>query len=274
MRFRAWAGIVLAATLLPAASASAGANPDITVTPDSIDFDNEFVGDTTDPVTVTLQNGPNSSTLTVQTPTITGAALNDFAIVSDGCAPYPRNLLADQSCNFGVQFSPTAPSFRAATLNIPSNSFGEATTTVPLQGEGVDPPIVDLLIGKAGGALTGDGVYEPAPVTQILSGKIRRGRAKDYVVGVGNDATTEGITVQGCASSNGFKVSYRHQDADATDDVIAGTYLSETAANNPDPLDVNVKAKRSAHGMLACTLTGSADGSDDDAVQLKLRAKN
>ena len=111
-------------------------------------------------------------------------------------------------------------------------------------------------------------------MAQVLRGKIKRGRAKDYVVGVGNDANLIGITVQGCASSNGFKVTYGHQGTDVTDDVITGNYVSETAASNPDPLDVRVKAKPSAHGTLRCTVTGSAEGSDDDAVQLKLRAKN
>ena len=260
--------------LIPAASASAGLNADITVTPDSIDFTQEYVGHTTDPVTVTVQNEPSGAApLTVQQPTITGAALNDFAIVNDNCAQYPAVLNATESCTLDVQFTPTAPSFRGANLNVPSNDFNEANTVVPLSGEGVEPPRVDLLIGKAGDAQIGDDTYEPAPVTQILSGKVRRGRAKDYVVGVGNDANLIGITVQGCGSSNGFKVTYNHQTQDVTDDVVAGTFLAEIGSSNPDPLGVHVKAKRSAHGTLACTLTGSAEGSADDAVQLKLKAK-
>jgi hypothetical protein len=270
--------MILAATLLPASSASAGGNPEITVTPSSIDFPDQYVGDTTPSETVTVQNvAPNSFPLQVQQPTISGAALNDFAIVSDSCAPYPRNLLDQNqpgsSCTFGVEFTPTAPSFRGATLNVPSNDSDESNTTVPLSGDGVEAPMADLLISKAGGTFLGDNVYEPTPVTQILSGRIKRGRAKGYVVGVGNDANLIGITVEGCASSNGFKVTYSHQGADVTDDVVAGTHLSETATSNPDPLDVRAKAKRSAHGTLRCTLTGSAEGSDDDAVQLKLRAK-
>jgi hypothetical protein len=275
---RALTGTILAAMLLPASSASAGGNPEIAVTPSSIDFPDQYVGDTTPSETVTVQNvAPNSPPLQVQQPTISGAALNDFAIVSDGCAPYPRDLI-DQaqpgsSCTFGVEFTPTAPSFRAATLNIPSNDFDEPNTTVPLTGDGVEAPLADLLVGKAGGMLIGDDVYEPTPVTQILTGKIKRGRAKDYVVSVGNDANLIGITVQGCASSHGFKVTYSHQGADVTDDVVAGTYLSEVATSNPDPLDVRVKAKHSAHGTLVCTVTGSAEGSDDDAVQLKLQRK-
>jgi hypothetical protein len=36
---------------------------------------------------------------------------------------------------------------------------------------------------------------------------------------------------------------------------------------------MRVKAKASAQGTLKCTVAGSADGSADDAVQVKLRAK-
>jgi len=277
MRLWAWTGIVLAvallgATLLPASGASAGANADITVTPDSIDFDQEYVGHTTAPVTVTVENAEGASNLTVHEPSITGAAENDFAIVNDSCPPYDKTLGAGGSCTFDVQFTPTSTSFRGANLNIPSSDIDEPNTVVPLSGEGVQPPIADLLIGKTMDTLTGDNIFEPTPVTQILSEKVKRGRSKAYVVGVGNDATSAGITVQGCGNSNGFKVAYSHQGNAVTDDVVAGTYLSETA-QNPDPLDVRVKAKRSAHGTLACTVTGSAEGSDDDAVQLKLRAK-
>ena len=260
--------------LIPAASANAGGNADITVTPSSIDFPAQYVGHTSPAETVTVTNEPqNAVNLTVQAPSISGAAQFDFAITSDNCAPYPRTLQNTESCTLGVEFTPTTTSFRGATLNVPSNDFDEPNSTVTLTGDGVEAPIADLLVGKAGGMLIGDNVYEPAPLTQIISGKIKRGRAKDYVVSVGNDANNIGITVQGCASSHGFKITYSHQGVDVTDDVVAGTYLSEIATSNPDPLDVRVKAKRSAHGTLVCNVTGSAEGSDDDAVQLKLQRK-
>lgn len=260
------------ASLLPVAGARAGDNQNITVSPPSIDFDAEFLGGTTPPETVTVENGPTSINLTVSQPTITGAAFLDFAIVNDGCAPYPKQLQFGQSCTLGVEFSPTAVTERNATLNVPSNDPDTPNATVSLTGDGEEAPIVDLLVGKTELSLVGDDVYEPTPITQILNGKIKRGRAKSFVIGVSSDANVAQVAVQGCAGSNGFKVTYERGGTDVTDEVVAGTQETEVAST-PDPLDVRVKAKRSAHGTLACTVTGTHEASADDSVQLKLKAK-
>lgn len=100
-------------------------------TPASVGFGQQQVGTAGAAHVVKVRNvGPGP--LTVDAPTIRGAAAGDFAVSSNGCVP---DVPTGGSCSISVVFKPSAVGTRAAALSIPSNGAASASS-VALSGQG------------------------------------------------------------------------------------------------------------------------------------------
>jgi FG-GAP-like repeat len=95
-------------------------------------------GQTSAPESVTIANSGDGF-LRMQPARLAGVEAGDFTISSDGCGA--RVLLVGQSCSLGVSFHPSAGGTRAATLEVPDNVSGGATT-VAVAGTGLATPIL------------------------------------------------------------------------------------------------------------------------------------
>ncbi len=108
-------------------------SPTVEATPSSADFADTTVGNQSDGVALFVANR-SSSTLAVSGVSVIGAHPDDFEIV-ESCSG--RLTLA--GCLINVNFTPTAPGDRTATLEITSNAEN-SPTDIPLSGTGVAPP--------------------------------------------------------------------------------------------------------------------------------------
>jgi Tol biopolymer transport system component len=79
--------------------------------------------------------------LIVGSPSIAGTNPTDFSIASNSCT---ASVGPSLTCNMTVQFSPTAPALRQATLSIPSNDPG-SPKVLPLSGTGMVPTWLQLI---------------------------------------------------------------------------------------------------------------------------------
>ncbi len=153
---------------VPLAGTGTEQQPNIDVSPTSLNFGKVPVGDSkTKNITVT---NTGTGTLDVSATDIVGADASTFSI-ADGNAPF--SLAPGESQNVTVEFAPTSKSTKTATLQIESNDPDDPTTTVELCGKAVkDSKTVfpePLIIKKHGKILfkigppqdlNGDGLYE------------------------------------------------------------------------------------------------------------------
>jgi len=102
------------------------------LTPSSLAFGNQDVGQQSSPQTATLTN-VGSSDLAIQQIGINGNDPNDFA-QSNNC---PASLPANQSCQIQVTFDPLQSGYRSASLYVNYKGLG-SPQTVSLSGTGVD----------------------------------------------------------------------------------------------------------------------------------------
>ena len=105
----------------------------------------------------------------------------------------------------------------------------------------------------------------------------RRGRLATFQMKVQNDGTgSDAISVDGCASSRGFAVTYSQGVNDVTADVTAGTYtVAGLAPGEETTLAVSIKVARSvAIGKIkGCpiSMTSQASPTEEDVVLAKVK---
>jgi uncharacterized delta-60 repeat protein len=106
----------------------------------------------------------------------------------------------------------------------------------------------DGLVKKASvAAYSGDDVYNSTGNGQTVLTKTKRGRLATFQLKVQNDGTgSDAVTVDGCASSKGFVVTYANGVNDITADVTAGTYaVTGLAPGQEKALTMSIKVARS-----------------------------
>ncbi|MDB5234238.1 MAG: hypothetical protein JWR44_1231 [Hymenobacter sp.] len=102
-------------------------------------FANTVTGASSAPVAFTIQNTSGTDALSL----ISIATTGDFSVSG---VTTPASVPANGSVTVNVVFSPTATGTRSGTLVINSNDQDEATYTINLQGEGVNPvPTISTL---------------------------------------------------------------------------------------------------------------------------------
>jgi hypothetical protein len=124
---------VLGGEVTIALSGTGTAAPLVNLTPDTIDFGGVEVGTTSLPLQVTVNNGTASAISYASS--ITGP----FAVASNTClaSSGASEMLADNSCQMKVTFTPTAAEAASGALTI---TDAAGTQTVALSGTGLAPP--------------------------------------------------------------------------------------------------------------------------------------
>ncbi len=118
-----------------------GIEPDIDVSPVSIDYGDLPVGATSAPVPVTIAN-IGTYDLIIGSITIVGTDPLDFIIASDNASGH--TLGPGESANISVRFSPQDVGARVAGVQIPSSDPDESAVFVLLNGTGTTPPEPDI----------------------------------------------------------------------------------------------------------------------------------
>ncbi len=107
----------------------------VSISPPYINFGNQIVGITSNPLVSTLTNIGNG-TLSISSVSLTGANVADFA-ETNNC---PASLAPKNSCNISVTFTPTAVGTRAAFVTITDNAPG-SPQMISLSGTGTQPAV-------------------------------------------------------------------------------------------------------------------------------------
>jgi hypothetical protein len=108
--------------------------PVVALSTTSLDFGAQQTGTSSAPQSITITNS-GDGTLNLGTLSLGGAA-DQFAIVANGCLG--ASLGHDESCSFGVTFTPTGNGHQSATVSIPSNA-ASSPESVALDGTGTEP---------------------------------------------------------------------------------------------------------------------------------------
>ena len=134
--------------------------PGLIASPPSLDFGGVVVGQSSVPLTVTVQSAGGAD-LALGQLSLTGPAAADFAISNDTCSnqAIPPNL----TCTFDVTLTPSATGARNAGVDVPSNAATNPDA-VPLTGTGLNPPALitspasldfgDVVVGQSSETLT------------------------------------------------------------------------------------------------------------------------
>lgn len=112
-------------------------NPEISVSPLALNFDDTEIGSTTSLNTIIANTG--SGDLTLSSVAIIGTNAADYSIDHD-CV----DILASEDCAITVTFAPLAQGLRNATLTINSNDLDNILVSVSLSGNATAAPMPDL----------------------------------------------------------------------------------------------------------------------------------
>jgi hypothetical protein len=112
-----------------------GIQPQVTISPTSLNFGNETVGDKGLPKLATLTNTGNTS-LSITSIAITGADSGDYS-ETNTCG---SSVAAGASCDIFVTFTPAATGTRTAAVSVTDNAPG-SPQTVSLTGTGILPVV-------------------------------------------------------------------------------------------------------------------------------------
>jgi hypothetical protein len=123
------------ANILDTFSAGASAPaPAVSLSPSSLAFGNQTVGNASALQTVTLTNSGNAA-LSINSIGLTGTNAGDFG-QSSNCPASPSTLSPGATCTISVTFSPTAAGGRSASLSVTDNAPG-SPQSAGLSGTGV-----------------------------------------------------------------------------------------------------------------------------------------
>jgi len=108
-------------------------SPAITLSPTQLPF-TQTVGDTSDPLRVTIGNG-GTADLVLSSITVSGGSAGDYAIASGSTCGAGTRVASGSNCYVELRFTPTATGARSATLVIQHNA-STGTSSVALNGQG------------------------------------------------------------------------------------------------------------------------------------------
>ncbi len=208
--------------------------PNISVTPATLDFGNVVVGTTSAPQTVTVANTGNAD-LTVTNVTITG----DFTVTGTTC-PSDGILAPDASCTADIVFAPA--------------SLGDQIGILSIESDDPDTAVVDV-------ALSGTGIATPEPDISVSPTTVDFGS-----VIIGNtSAQTITVTNAGSAALNVGTLAVTGSDYSTAND-----FCSDSTVAVGDTCTVDVVFEPSAEGARTGTLSIPSDDPDTAVVDVAL----
>jgi len=116
--------------------------PNISVSPDSYDFGNVSVGNTSTASTFTISNADTETALVISTITLAGVNPTEFSIQNETCTAQFISPSGDCICQ--VTFSPSTASVKSAILRIQSNDPDTPTKDISLTGTGTAQPTYSI----------------------------------------------------------------------------------------------------------------------------------
>ena len=113
--------------------------PGVSLSPNSLDFGNQYTGKTSPAQTITLSN-TGTGPLTIDSIAVTGTNAGDFA-QTNTCPISPNTLAMNASCTISVTFSPTATGSRSADISVTDDVGGDDAVQVDsLSGTAIAAP--------------------------------------------------------------------------------------------------------------------------------------
>jgi hypothetical protein len=135
----------------------------------------------------------------------------------------------------------------------------------------------DTLIGRSpDSSLLGDDLHSRTGANQIRKWNAKRGQTRSFDVQARNDGPVPEVAqVDGCASSNGFKVTFFDGANDVTGDVEGDQYSFNLDPNVGRTLQMKIKAKASARvGKTKSCAFGAEIHDTEDVVMAKVKVKS
>ena len=123
------------ANILGAFSAGSSSAPAVSLSPSSVSFGTQQVGNSSAAHSVSLTNS-GTAALSISGVAITGANAGDFS-QTNNC---PASLAVGASCTVSVTFLPTATGARAANVQVTDNA-ADSPESVSLSGTGIAPAV-------------------------------------------------------------------------------------------------------------------------------------
>ena len=129
--------------------------PDISVTPNPVEFDSVNAGATLDKQ-ITVKNDGNANLIigTITTPS------NPFSKMTDNCSG--QTIAPNNTCTVTYQFSPTSAGTFSSNSDIPSNDPDENPVTLTLNGIGITESVSYTLTTSANPSVAGIVTLNPA----------------------------------------------------------------------------------------------------------------
>lgn len=146
----------------------AAGTPVISASTTSISFADTIVGSPAVDQLVTVSN-PGWGSLAIGTPGVTGTNAGDFSIVNSTCTG--ATLTHNQTCTFGVRFTPAGIGARAAVAGIPSNDGATPNKQITLSGTGLAASflLTASSTGSGTGTITATGINCPGDCTESIT---------------------------------------------------------------------------------------------------------
>lgn len=114
-----------------------GISPELAVAPESFDFGDVLVSESSSPTLITISNTGTASATGCTQPTLSGPNSDEFAIINDTCQA--NDLLASSSCSFEVESTPLSTGAKQADVTW-TCSVGDSVTS-SLNAQAVAPEL-------------------------------------------------------------------------------------------------------------------------------------
>lgn len=142
--------------------------PQISVSPDSLDFWKRVVGNITDPRVVTVRNYGEAG-LVLSDVSIDFIHEQDFFITANPCTTIPAN----GKCDISVAFDPQSIGNKTEYLRIESNDPVNPVVRIKLKGEGLEPIVNVDGNGLFGEVAVGSSVAHPYEILNVGNTDLR-----------------------------------------------------------------------------------------------------
>ena len=228
--------------------------PDIVLSPTSLDFGTITIGTSSSAKSLSINNVGNQG-LTIGTLSISGTDAASFAVQNDLCSSV--TVVAGGNCSVDLVFSSAAIGGKIADLLIPSNDPDRPIATVALIGSGSAVPEPDITVSDS---------VAPASDLILPFGNTATGTAQAQTVTIGNNGAAQlnvsGMQVTGTDPGEFSLV---------INDGIAGrcSSLAPTIEVN-DGCTVSVVFTPSSTGDKSATFSINSNDPDVDTVNIAL----
>ncbi|MGA2983069.1 MAG: choice-of-anchor D domain-containing protein, partial [Terriglobia bacterium] len=207
----------------------------VTISGASVTFNNQVVGTTSAPQTITLTNS-GSATLNIASVDVTGPNFADFLLTND-CG---NSVAPGANCIVSATFTPSATGSRSASVKITDNAAG-SPQTVALSGTGIAPAFTpstaslefgSQLVGAPSAAQTETVTNSGTANLTISTATIGGANASDFAISKDTCSGSTVISGSTCAVGVTFTPA-------ASGTRSASLFFADNAAGNPQSVSLS-----------------------------------